>query len=62
MVGYSLLAMGGMVIFGFTGYMYLSNATITIYVFLGLAVLTAPHMQIMHNMYKHLRYFKMIKS
>ena len=62
MVGYSLLAMIGIVIFAFTGYMYLNSATITMYVFLGLAVLTAPHMQIMHDMYKHLRYYKMTKS
>ncbi len=62
MVGYSLLAMIGIVTFAFTGYMYLNSATITMYVFLGLAVLTAPHMQIMHDMYKHLRYYKMTKS
>jgi beta-carotene 15,15'-dioxygenase len=26
-----------------------------VYVFLGLAVLTAPHMQVMHDMYKRIR-------
>ncbi len=52
---YSFLAMVGMIIFGFVGYMYLNNSTITMYVFLSLAVLTAPHMQIMHDMYKHIR-------
>ena len=51
---YSLLAMVGMVLFGLTGFMFASNNTMIVYVFLGLAVLTAPHMQIMHNMYKSL--------
>ncbi|MBC7867217.1 MAG: Brp/Blh family beta-carotene 15,15'-dioxygenase [Gloeobacteraceae cyanobacterium ES-bin-316] len=52
---YSILAMVGMSIFGLTGFMFVNNDTMIVYVFLGLAVLTAPHMQIMHDMYKSLR-------
>jgi Brp/Blh family beta-carotene 15,15'-monooxygenase len=53
---YSLLAMGGVVICGFTGFMFVNNNTVLVYVFLGLAVLTAPHMQIMHDMYTAIRF------
>ena len=52
---YSLLAMSGIVLFGLTGSMFVSNNTMLVYVFLGLAVLTAPHMQIMQQMYKSIR-------
>lgn len=52
---YSLLAMSGIVLFGLTGSMFLSNNNMLVYVFLGLAVLTAPHMQIMQQMYKSIR-------
>ena len=52
---YSVLAMLGISIFGFTGFMFVNNNTIVVYVFLGLAVLTAPHMEIMHNMYVNIR-------
>lgn len=52
---YSFLAMAGIVIFGFAGFMFVNANTIVIYVFLGLAVLTAPHMQIMHDMYRSIR-------
>jgi len=54
-VFYSLLAIIGMSLFGFTGFMFVSHNTIMVYVFLALAVLTAPHMQIMHDMYKAIR-------
>lgn len=53
---YSILAMVGIVLFGSAGFMFVNNDTMTIYVFLGLAVLTAPHMQIMHDMYKSMRF------
>ncbi len=52
---YSFLAMAGITIFGLTGFMFVNNDAMMVYVFLGLAVLTAPHMQIMHDMYKSIR-------
>lgn len=52
---YSLLAMGGILIVGFTGIMFLNSHTLVGYVFMGLAVLTAPHMQVMHDMYYKMR-------
>ena len=52
---YSVLAMAGIILFGLTGFMFVSNNAMLVYIFIGLAVLTAPHMQIMHNMYKSLR-------
>ncbi|MBC7510311.1 MAG: Brp/Blh family beta-carotene 15,15'-dioxygenase [Ferruginibacter sp.] len=52
---YSLLAMLGVILFGLTGSMFVSNNSMLVYVFLGLAVLTAPHMQIMQQMYKSIR-------
>ncbi len=55
MVFYSLLAIGGIFIFGFTGFMFINNNAMMAYSFLGLAVLTAPHMQVMHDMYYKIR-------
>jgi Brp/Blh family beta-carotene 15,15'-monooxygenase len=52
---YSVLALTGIAIFGLTGFMFISNNSMMGYVFLGLAVLTAPHMQIMHDMYHSIR-------
>ena len=52
---YSLLAMGGIGLFGLTGFMFINNNAVMGYLFLGLAVLTAPHMQIMHDMYHTIR-------
>ena len=52
---YSLLAMGGILIVGLTGIMFLNSQTVVGYVFMGLAVLTAPHMQVMHDMYNKMR-------
>ncbi|HLP35556.1 Brp/Blh family beta-carotene 15,15'-dioxygenase [Lacibacter sp.] len=54
-VFYSGLAMAGVSMVGFGGFMFVNTNTILVYVFLGLAVLTAPHMQIMHDMYNRLR-------
>jgi beta-carotene 15,15'-dioxygenase len=48
---YSCIAIAGIVAFGLSGFMFVNNDTIMVYIILGLAVLTAPHMQIMHNMY-----------
>lgn len=52
---YSSLAIGGIIITGVAGYFFINNQAIILYIFLALAVLTAPHMQIMHNMYKKIR-------
>lgn len=55
---YSLLAFIGISLFGFAGFMFSTSNAIVGYLFLGLAVLTAPHMQIMHDMYKSIRKVK----
>lgn len=52
---YSVLALAGIGLFGLTGFMFINVSSIIGYIFLSLAVLTAPHMQIMHNMYSSLR-------
>lgn len=52
---YSLIAMAGIVLVGLAGFMFINSDAIILYVFLGLAVLTAPHMQIMHDMYRNMR-------
>lgn len=52
---YSLFAIAGIVIFGLAGFMFTNNNAIAAYTILGLAVLTAPHMQVMHDMYNSLR-------
>jgi beta-carotene 15,15'-dioxygenase len=55
---YSSLAMAGIALFGLSGFMgFISfhDHAVLVYVFLGLAVLTAPHMQIMHDMYKFIQ-------
>jgi Brp/Blh family beta-carotene 15,15'-monooxygenase len=54
-VFYSSLAILGIAVVGFAGFMFTSNTATMGYLFLGLAVLTAPHMQIMHEMYSHFR-------
>lgn len=54
-VFYSALAIVGIGLFGFTGSLLINSQSIISYVFLGLAVLTAPHMQIMYDMYNSLR-------
>jgi len=54
-VFYSLIALVGIALTGAAGFMFVNTSTITVYVFLGLAVLTAPHMEIMHEMYNKLR-------
>lgn len=52
---YSLLAITGIVIFGLTGSMFINKNAFAGYIFLGLAVLTAPHMEIMYKMYCDIR-------
>ena len=55
---YSVLAIVGIALFGVAGFMFTNSSAMVGYLFLGLAVLTAPHMQIMHDMYKSLRQIK----
>ncbi len=52
---YSLLAIIGIGAFGLTGFMFINKSAIAAYIFLGLAVLTAPHMEIMYDMYGIIR-------
>lgn len=55
---YSVLAIAGIALFGLTGFMFINSNAMVGYLLLGLAVLTAPHMQIMHGMYNSLRQIK----
>lgn len=52
---YSILAIAAIIIFGLMGFMFFNHHSMLLYVFLGLAVLTAPHMQVMHQMYGSIR-------
>jgi beta-carotene 15,15'-dioxygenase len=52
---YSIIAMAGICLFGLAGFMFTDSNIMIVYIFLGLAVLTAPHMQIMHDMYRSIR-------
>lgn len=48
---YSLLSIVGISVFGMIGFSYLDQQVIAVSIFLGLAVLTLPHMEVMHEMY-----------
>jgi len=52
---YSSLALIGIVLAGTGGFVFIHGQTLLVYVFIGLAVLTAPHMQVMHEMYSKIR-------
>lgn len=52
---YSILAIAGIGVFGLTGFMFTDENTIAGYIFLSLAVLTAPHMETMYGMYRAIR-------
>ena len=52
---YSSLAIVGIGTFGLTGFMFINENAMAAYIFLGLAVLTAPHMKIMYEMYGTIR-------
>ena len=52
---YSFLAIAGISLFGLTGFMFLNKNAVSGYIFLSLAVLTAPHMGIMYDMYGKIR-------
>jgi beta-carotene 15,15'-dioxygenase len=55
MIKYSLLALAALALVGYAGYQFSDRSTFIVYIFLGLAVLTAPHMQVMYNMYNKIR-------
>ena len=55
---YSALALSGIALFGSSSLIFLNNNSVAGYLFLGLAVLTAPHMQVMHDMYISMRTHK----
>ncbi|MBU6159029.1 MAG: Brp/Blh family beta-carotene 15,15'-dioxygenase [Bacteroidetes bacterium] len=55
MVFYSLPALLGISLAGTGGFMFINKELMVVYVFLGLAVLTAPHLQVMHEMYGMMR-------
>ncbi len=59
-VFYSTLAFIGIGLCGAAGFMFTSDSAMMSYLFLGLAVLTAPHMPIMHEMYGSIRSKNMI--
>ncbi|CAN5569900.1 Brp/Blh family beta-carotene 15,15'-dioxygenase [soil metagenome] len=59
---YSVLAIVGIALFGLTGFMFINSNSMAGYLFLGLAVLTAPHMQIMHDMYNSIRQVKPVEN
>ncbi len=52
---YSTLALVGMGLLAAGGFAYLTTGTLMVSVIVGLAVLTAPHMGVMHVMYARLR-------
>lgn len=52
---YSILALLGIVICGMASFMFVNNQRIIMWIFGALAVLTAPHMEVMHSMYKNIR-------
>jgi beta-carotene 15,15'-dioxygenase len=54
-VMYSLIAMAGISALGYLGMQWYSANGMIMSIFIGLAILTAPHMQIMYDMYKKIR-------
>lgn len=52
---YSALAIAGIIIMAIFGTAMINTELMVVYVFIGLAVLTAPHMQIMQEMYQQIR-------
>jgi Brp/Blh family beta-carotene 15,15'-monooxygenase len=55
MLLYSGLAIGGTLLVGASGYMFTETNAMVWYAFMALAVLTGPHMEVMHDMYAALR-------
>jgi hypothetical protein len=54
-VFYSTLALVGMGLLALGGFAYMNTGTLMVAVIVGLAVLTAPHMGVMHVMYARMR-------
>jgi len=52
---FSFIALAGIVVAGIAGYMFSSHQALLLGLIGGLAVLTAPHMQVMHDMYSRVR-------
>ena len=52
---YSLIAIFGIIVMAIAGTAMINVNLMVVYVFIGLAVLTAPHMQIMQEMYQQIR-------
>lgn len=50
----SLIALIGVSVLGWAAFSMLNNSDLILYTVVGLAVLTAPHMQVMHRMYRQL--------
>ncbi len=59
---FSSIAIIGTLIFGLAGFMFANTTALTGYIFVGLAVLTAPHMEIMHTMYFSVRSHRKVPS
>lgn len=57
---YSFIALLGIFLFGLSGFMFVNENSTTAYIFIGLAVLTAPHMEIMYEMYGAIRQKKQV--
>lgn len=55
LIFYSVISLFGIALFGWFGFSYLNESVIASAIFIGLAVLTAPHMQVMHGMYLSIR-------
>jgi Brp/Blh family beta-carotene 15,15'-monooxygenase len=55
MIFYSAISIGATVIFGLQGFMFQDTTSILGYTFLALAVLTAPHLHVMHAMYSNIK-------
>lgn len=55
LIFYSAISLFGIALFGWFGFSYLNDSVIASAIFIGLAVLTAPHMQVMHDMYRSIR-------
>lgn len=52
---FSVLALGGILFLAFVGSLYASSQAMVVAIVIGLAVLTAPHLGVMHDMYARLR-------
>ncbi len=59
---FSIIAFAGLVLLVFLTHQYLNQNSMTLYIFLGLAVLTAPHMEVMHTMFNKIRLSKRKES